>query len=99
MPPDLEAHAKLPARWQEHFPRTIEQASYWEPYIQRRALHRCCLVVAVTRIEIGWKAYCGNVAGLNHENEWEEVTRTGVDVGEKIARAMFPEFDGVRYAR
>ena len=97
--PSFTLAKTLPARWREHFPKSVEEAHAWEPIIRRRALHRNILVVAKTRVEVGWKAYCGPVPGVNHDNEWQEVARTGTDIGEILARAMFPEFEGVRYAR
>lgn len=99
MPPDLDEHAKLPEQWREHFPSTAEQARAWEPYIRYIALHMNVLIVAKSRIEIGWKAYCGPVSGMNHDNEWAPVAANGDAISETIARAMFPEFEGVRYAR
>lgn len=71
----------------------------WEPYIRVRALSPRVLVVAKTRIEGAWKAYCDAVPGQNHDDEWEEVMRHGSEIPEALALAMFPEFEGVPYAR
>ena len=81
------------------FPKTPEEAKTWEPTILRVALARQVLVVAKTRIEGAWKAYIDAVPGMNHEEEWKEVTLTGVAVSEKVARLLFPDFEDVPYAR
>ena len=97
--PSFTLAKTLPERWREHFPKSVEEARSWEPIIRRRALHRNILVVAKTRVEVGWKAFIAPVAGINHDDEWEGVATTGTDIGEILARAMFPEFEGVRYSR
>ncbi len=74
----------------------IEQ---WRAHITRRALDRCVLVVAKTRIEGTWKAYCRPVPGEDHMMESDAVLRHGSPLPEDIARAMFPEFEGIPYAR
>ncbi len=75
----------------------------WKPVIRYRALHRCVLVVARTRIEGAWKAYCKNVPGESHEREAFDEDNgplsDGDNVGEKVARVLFPEFDGIPYAK
>ena len=97
--PSFTLAKTLPARWREHFPKSVEEANAWTPYTRYIALHRNVLVVAKTRVEVGWKACCGTVPGENHDNEWQEILYFGDDVGERIARAMFPELEGVRYSR
>ena len=98
-----EAHAKtiaaLPAPFNAHFPHNPVKAKEWEPIIYRRALHRCVLVVANTRIEGAWSAYCSNVPGMDHDKEMAEVLRTGSKLEESLARKLFPTFEGVPYAR
>ena len=85
------------------FPSDMGEACDWKPAIQFRALHRNVLVVARTRIEGTWKAYCGPVLGCSHELEAKNVDcgplHDGDDVGETIARVLFPQFEGVPYAR
>lgn len=88
-------------RGQFSFPdyENFEEANAWKKTFRRRALHSQILVVAVTRIEGTWKAYIGPVPGHNHDVEWESVYREGNDVGEKLARVLFPDFEGVPYAK
>jgi len=57
------------------------------------------LCVAQTRIEGAWSAYCDAVEGMNHDFEAEKVLAYGAKLPEIVARAIFPEFDGVPYAR
>jgi hypothetical protein len=82
-----------------HFPTTIEQAIEWRPIIYRRALAAKVLAVATTRIEGAWKAYCDAVPGRDHDVEWQQVLDRGCALQERHALAIFPEFEGVRYAR
>ena len=71
----------------------------FKPKIRIYPLHRQVLVVANTRDERTWKAYCGPVPGHCHNKEYSVVLQYGDDVGEKIARVMFPEFDDLPYAK
>ena len=75
------------------------EAAAWKVSIIVRALSRDVLAVAVTRIEGAWKAYIGAVAGQNHDTEWQEIQRSGATLPETVALAVFPEFEGVPYAR
>jgi len=77
----------------------VAECDAWQPYILRLALHRQVLVVAKTRIEGRWKAYCAPVPGNDHYVEWYTVLRDGAQLPEELARPMFPEFDGVPYAK
>lgn len=70
----------------------------WEATIRFIALHQHVLVVAKTRIEGAWSAFCGPVPGMNHQFEWQEVTQTGEVLPEKVARVLFPEYDELPYA-
>lgn len=81
------------------FPESFSDAKSWQPYVQYKALHRQVLVVATTRIEGAWKAYCGTVPGRRHDDEYLSVLAEGCKVPEVVARALFPEFEGVKYAR
>ena len=81
------------------FPETTIEAESWEPVVRRVALHRNVLVVARTRIEGQWAAYCKPVLGINHDNEMGGVLYDGAKVLETLARVMFPDFDGIPYAR
>ena len=81
------------------FPETESEAANWKPFQTRRMLHRQVMVVARTRVERAWKAYCFPVPGHNHDDEevfWE---REGSQLPELYARAMFPEFTDLPYAK
>jgi len=82
-----------------NFPETEDECNEWRPDISSIALHSEVLVVAKTRIEGTWKAYCAPVAGVNHKEEIREVLRNGVEVYEEYAVVMFPIFEGVPYAK
>ncbi len=88
----------LPVRWREHFPTTLEEAKKWQRYTARYALASKVLTVATTRIDGTWKAYCDAVPGEDHHAEKGEVLRHGDPLREKVARALFPEFEEVPYA-
>lgn len=53
------------------------------------------LAVAVQRLDSpgAWKAYIGAVPGVRHEDEIQGVASLGNALEEKVARAIFPEFD------
>jgi hypothetical protein len=82
---------------QAHFPDTHLKAAGWEAMEWHYPLHRRVLVVAHTRIEGAWSAYCDVVPGWRHDQEHEEVLRHGDKVGEKVARVMFPFLDFLPY--
>ena len=81
------------------FPETPEEAKDWEAEVRYVALEPTVLVVARTRIEGKWAAYCKSVHGKNHDDEKWEVLIDGSKLVESIARAIFPEFKDVPYAR
>lgn len=103
---DAQGHLQLVGRgrwptWAiQHFPAQNDLAAVgaWEPITFRYPLHRNVLVVAKTRIEGAWKAYCGSVPGICHADEEGPVLESGSDVGEKIARVLFPHMGGIPYA-
>ena len=68
------------------------------PTVRYRALASQVLVVATTRAEGAWKAYCDAVPGQNHSREIYEVLAYGDEIGEKLARVLFPEYKDVPYA-
>ena len=82
------------SRWEAHF-----KAKEFKPIVQRRALAMRVLCVAKTRLPGHWAAYCGAVPGMKHEEEIEPVLRFGEKMPEEVARALFPEFKDVPYAR
>lgn len=81
------------------FPENMHEAVVWQPYERRVALDRQVLVLARSRQEGAWKAYCGAVLGMDHDMEVDKVRREGTQLPEIVARALFPEFEGVPYAK
>lgn len=75
-----------------------DEALAFEPKIMVWALDRQVLVVAKTRVEGAWKAYCGAVPGQNHDLEKDEVLHHGATVPEHIARAIWGFMEDVPYA-
>ncbi len=71
----------------------------WTPMIRTHALASKVLVVAQTRIEGTWAAYCDAVPGDNHTKEWPAVLSNGDKLKEEVAKVLFPEFEEVPYAR
>jgi hypothetical protein len=70
------------------------------PKVYRLMLHRQVMVLAITRIEGAWKAYCYPVEGQNHDREQEEVLARGEgsQLQEGVARAMFGHLEDLPYA-
>ena len=87
----------MPSPWREHFPKNQAEAEAWKPITRRGALASRVLVVARTRIEGAWSAYCDAVPGRNHDYEQAAVLQHGDKVPESVARYLFPEFLGVPY--
>lgn len=85
--------------WRSHFPKSSEEAHEFKKHITYRALSAKVLVVANTRIECAWCAYCDAVEGYDHESELAEVLLHGTKIDERIARVLFPMFDGINYAK
>ena len=71
----------------------------WLPSIHSRALANKVLVVARTRIEGTWAAYCDAVPGNNHDVERHAVLENGDKLLEEVARVLFPMFKDLPYAR
>lgn len=88
----------LPEPWIKHFPKSLEEAKNFKPYIDRIALATRVLVVAKTRVECAWAAYCDAVPGYNHDREYEAVLKHGTKIPEKMARVLFPRMKEVPYA-
>jgi len=80
--------------WEAHF----ADPGNFKPYQRSYALATCVLVVATSRVEGTWCAYCNDVPGRSHQHEIQGVLDHGDKLGEEVARAMFPEFEGVPYA-
>lgn len=79
--------------WEAHFAQRP-----FQPYTRGYSLATCVLVVAKSRIEGAWCAYCNDVPGRNHQDEQQGVLDHGDKLGEEVARAMFTEFEGVPYS-
>ena len=96
--PSFTKAKALPEPLRSHFPKTVEEAREFKRHVTVCALASRVLVVATTRIECAWCAYCDAVPGENHRREMDDVLRHGVKLNEKIARVLFPQFEGVPYA-
>ena len=79
------------------FPENEAEADNWKPFQSRAMLHRQVMVIARTRIEGSWKAYCFPVAGEKHDDEEALWKTEGVAVYEPLARVMFPQFKDIPY--
>jgi len=90
--------SELPEKWREHFPANPQEAEGWESIIEMWPLSMKALVVGHTRIEGAWCAYAKDVAGFSHKLEAQDVLDFGDKLPESIARAFFPQFEGVPYA-
>lgn len=95
--PSTDKAKTLPEKWRDHFPNSYESAPGWEPIVRWQGLSMTVLAVARTRIECAWAAYIKAVPGVDHDEEMEEVLRTGTKLTENVARAIFPDFEGVPY--
>ena len=73
-------------------------AQDWKPTVCLHALASKVLVVAKTRVEGTWAAYCDAVPGDNHEAESISVLENGDKLMEEVARVLFPEFKDIPYA-
>lgn len=83
--------------FEKHFALVKTDPELWQPYRTYRALDRTVLCAAQTRIHGAWVAYAMAVPGRNHEYEMEEVLLHGSKIPERVARALFPVFDGLPY--
>ena len=92
----IESRKDWPEWARVHYP--IDDFDGWTPITSKHALARKVLCVAKTRIEGSWAAYCDAVPGIDHSREMAEVLRAGDKLGERIARHLFPQFDGIPYA-
>lgn len=74
-----------------------EVVDEWErsPHMAHRETHWFALdpkvlVVAIFNLAVGdWAAYVGAVPGVKHEDEWEEVARTGTKIAADLAEMLF----------
>lgn len=79
--------------------RVGRKMSAWTPTIRIYALANRVLVVAKTRFEGTWAAYCDAVPGINHKIESDAVLQDGDKLLEDVARKLFPVFEELPYAR
>lgn len=78
---------------------TLEETKAWTPSVCIYPLHSKVLCVAKTRVEGMWCAYCGPVRGECHDEEYQWVLQHGQKMTEDVARALWPQFKEVPYAR
>ena len=96
--PQSETDAAITAEEVNAIVKPVD-ASCRTPMMRIRALAQRALAVAATRTDGTWTAYCDAVPGQCHANEWKLVLAQGDYIPEEIARAMFPEFVSLPYAR
>lgn len=75
-----------------------DAARQYEIQVRHRALSCYVLTAARTRVIGTWAAYVYVVPGLDHRVERDLVLSHGTKLQEKVARALYPEFDGMPYA-
>jgi hypothetical protein len=82
------------------FPRRgSDDVHTWTPYVRFIALAPKVGVMARSRIEGAWSAYITDIPGISHRAELQERTFDRANkLSESVARAIFPEFEGVAYA-
>lgn len=97
-PSFIRAEAMTCAPLRAHFPKSVEEVKNFVPLVRIRALSSRVLVIAKTRVECAWTAYCDAVPGMRHEDETQQVLDYGAKLDEDVARALFPEFEEVLYA-
>ena len=76
-----------------------EQEQQWRPRIARYSLGPNVMVVARTRIEGAWGAYCAPVQGLSISHDEKFTLDNGTKLPEKIARAIFDQFEELKYVQ
>ena len=96
--PSFTRAKALPEPMRSHFPKNQEEAREFKAHNQVRALSSRVLVVARTRVECAWAAYCDAVPGMNHDEEYQRVIEHGTKLREGVARTLFPQFDDIPYA-
>ncbi len=97
--PSFTRAKSLPEPLRSHFPKNQDEARDFVRHTPYRPLASKVLVVASTRVECAWCAYCDAVPGRSHEQEIQAVLHHGSKLSEKFARVLFPQFDEVPYAR
>jgi hypothetical protein len=71
----------------------------FKPEITVYALSSTALIVCTTRVEGSFKAYAKGVPGMDHRSEAAQVLQWGDDIGEDLARFLFPQYEDLPYAR
>ena len=87
-----------PEPWCSHFPKSVEAAQIWKPFVRHVALTSRVLAVMTTRVEGMWCAYIDAVPGYDHEFEGAAVLVNGAKLDESIARVLFPPMKEIPYA-
>ena len=75
-----------------------------EKIIKYMALSSEVLAVAVLNYKdegdlFDWACYIDSVKGINHDNEYQQVARTGSKQSERIAQVLFPNYGITKYRR
>ena len=70
----------------------------FHPTIYRYPLAQRVLAVAKTRVEGAWCVYIDAVPEIDHIAEADAVLAHGCKMQERIARLLFPGFEGLPYA-
>jgi hypothetical protein len=78
--------------WSSHF-----ATRPFRPFARHVALATRVLTVATSRVEGTWSAYVDAVPGYDHDREACDVAFHGDKLPEGVARALYPEFEGVTY--
>ena len=73
--------------------------SEFEPKVFWRTLARNIVVAGRTRIEGTWKCYIGSTEERSHEDAVPAILSRGTAIHEPLARAIFPHFKDLPYAR
>ena len=71
--------------------------SEFKPVRARYSLGPNVMVVARTRIEGAWSAYCAAVQGQSISHDEKFTLDNGSKLPEKIARAIFEPFEELKY--
>ena len=82
------------------FPETRDEVECWEPAVRVHWLARDVIAVAKARVEGAWACYIRAAPSIyNEQRSNVAALYDGDKQPENIARAIFPEFEGVPYAR
>lgn len=85
-------------KFEDHFPKTSDECRGWKPLIFHAVLDTNVLAVAKTRVEGAWAAYIGAMLPGDEEYDTQRVLDYGTKLDQKVACAIFPQFDDIPYA-